>query len=156
MLVKAIATFPYAHDGVNVRFVHEGEEFECRDDLAPGLSGAGKIDGQAHGLPLLDEHRRAAIIEKLATAMRAELATLDDERLMAMSAGLDEEMARRANTAEEEADVEAAAEPAAAAGVQAEANTVAAQPAPAPAVAPAPPKRAAARKPAAKKAKAQA
>lgn len=104
MLVKATATFPYAHDGLNVRFVHEDEEFECRDDLAPGLSGAGKIDGAPHGLPLLDEHRRASIIEKLVAAVRAEFAELDDERLMDMSYSLDREMAQRADDADDDAD----------------------------------------------------
>lgn len=101
MLVKATATFPYSHDGLNVRFVHKDEEFECREDLAPGLSGAGKIDGRPHGLPLLDEQRRIAIIEKLVTAVRAEFSTFDDQRLLYMSDDLDRELARRASQAEE-------------------------------------------------------
>lgn len=148
MLVKAIATFPYSHDGLNVRFVHEDEEFECRDDLAPGLSGAGKIDGRPHGLPLLDEQRRAAIIEKLATAMRAEFSTFDDARLLEMSHGLDQELTRRAGLAEEDPSVETAAEPAPAAGVQTEASAVAPETTAerAPAVKPAPAKKAAPKK----------
>jgi hypothetical protein len=96
MLVKATAAFRYAHDGVNVRMVQKDEEFECRDDLAPGLSGDGLIDGAPHGLPLLSASRREAMIEQIIAHGRAEMAKASDEDILRMAAAAEEHRARAA------------------------------------------------------------
>ncbi len=35
--VKALKPFDYAHDGVHIRQVSKGDEFECQPDLVDGL-----------------------------------------------------------------------------------------------------------------------
>ena len=37
MLVKALRPFPYSPDGIRMRQIEKGDEFECRDDIVDGL-----------------------------------------------------------------------------------------------------------------------
>lgn len=47
MLVTALRAFQYAHDGIHIRTIPEGEAFDCRPELVDGLGRAGYIEPAA-------------------------------------------------------------------------------------------------------------
>jgi hypothetical protein len=93
MLVKVLKAFPYSENGRSPQYLEPSDDpdarVDIRDDLCPGLSGEGYIDGVEHGLPLLSEGRRSAILDRIVARGRADLAKLGDERLLEMAAQLD-------------------------------------------------------------------
>jgi hypothetical protein len=93
MLVKVLKAFPYSENGRSPQYLEPSDDpdarVDIRDDLCPGLSGEGYIDGVEHSLPLLSEGRRSAILDRIVARGRADLAKLGDERLLEMAAQLD-------------------------------------------------------------------
>jgi hypothetical protein len=102
MLVKVIKPFRFSPDGINSRLVAAGEEVEVGIDHAPGLSAEGFIDGEPHGLPLLSQARKDAIIERVVAMGRIEMAKYPDERLLHMAAEMDLAEAHQAAIDEED------------------------------------------------------